>query len=305
MPPARRLPPLNALRAFEAAARLGGFARAAQELNVTHGAVSRQIKALEYWAGVPLFVRTNRNAAPTEAGAALLVEVGAALDRLANAAARLRLGPRPRASLRVSALPTFTMRWLIPRLPAFQEAHPDVEVRLVTANTPAEHFRADVDVVIHGPVTHRGWTGEPFLGEARLPIVSPQLLKRRPIKSAADLAAHTWLHAETMPNAWPRWLAAAGVPDLKPAREQAFEHFYLTIQAATGGLGVMMGPVYLVADELRDGRLVAPLKGPLLKSRGYYIYRPTERRERPGAAAFRRWLKTVGARAEAESQRLG
>jgi LysR family glycine cleavage system transcriptional activator len=303
MPTGRRLPPLNALRAFEAAARLGGFARAAQELNVTHGAISRQVKALEQWAGVPLFVRTNRNAVATEAGTALLVEVGAALDRLANAAERLRIGPRPRTSLRVSALPTFTMRWLIPRLPAFQEAHPDVEIRLVTANTPAEHFRPEVDVVIHGPVTRQGWAGERFLGEARVPMASPRLLKRQPLRSAADLASHTLLHAETMRSAWPRWLAAAGVPGLKPAREQAFEHFYLTIQAATGGLGVMMGPTNLVADELRDGQLVAPFAGPLLRSRGYYVYVPTDRRARSAAHVFGKWLKAIGAKAEASQGR--
>jgi len=303
MPTGRRLPPLNALRAFEAAARLGGFARAAEELNVTQGAISRQVKALEHWAGVPLFVRSNRNAVPTEAGTALLAEVGAALDRLASAAERLRLGPRPRASLRVSALPTFTMRWLIPRLPAFQEAHPDVEIRLITANTPAEQFRPEVDAVIHGPVTRRGWTGERFLGEARVPMASPKLLKRQPLRTAADLASHTLLHAETMTSAWPRWLAAAGVAGLRPAREQAFEHFYLTIQAATGGLGVMMGPITLVVDELREGRLAVPLAGPLLRSRGYYVYVPDDRPERPAARRFRTWLKTIGAKAEAEAHR--
>jgi len=300
MPAVRRLPPLNALRAFEAAARLGGFVRAAEELHVTHGAISRQVQALEHWAGVPLFVRTNRNAVPTEAGAALLVEVGGALDRLASAAERLRIGPRVRASLRVSALPTFTMRWLIPRLPAFQEAHPDVEIRLVTANTPAGHFQPDVDVVVHGPTTRPGWGGERFLGETRLPMASPRLLKRRPLRTPADLASHTLLHAETMTSAWPRWLAAAGVPGVKPAREQTFEHFYLTIQAATGGLGVMMGPINLVADELRDRRLVAPFVGPLLKSRGYYVYLPDNRRPRPAAQAFRTWLKAAGSKAEAD-----
>jgi LysR family glycine cleavage system transcriptional activator len=145
----RRLPPLNAIKAFEAAARHGSFTRAAVELCVTHGAVSRQIRALEEWLGVKLFVRTSRNAVVTEAGAALLNETGPALDRLAAAAERLRQR-RFQQSLRVAALPTFAMRWLIPRLPAFQRDHPEIEVRLITASTAAEQFQMEADIVLSG-----------------------------------------------------------------------------------------------------------------------------------------------------------
>src|ERR1700759_2771342 len=140
----RRLPPLNAIKAFEAAARLGSFARAAAELNVTHGAVSRQVRLLEDWLGTRLFLRTSRNAVPTQMGKDLLAEAGPALDRLAAVSQRLR-NPMPAARpLRVSALPTFAMRWLIPRLPEFQRHHPGLEMLIVTASTPAEQFRMDV-----------------------------------------------------------------------------------------------------------------------------------------------------------------
>ena len=254
-----RLPPLNAIKAFEAAGRLGSFTHAAEELNVTHGAVSRQVRVLEEWLGTRLFLRTSRNAVPTQVGTELLAEAGPALDRLAAVSQRLR-EPMPTARLlRVSALPTFAMRWLIPRLPEFQRDHLGLELRIVTASTPAEQFRMDVDAVISGPSRQSGWVGKPFLREARLPVLSPELMQKVPLQTAADLERHTLLHAATLREAWPRWLAAAGISELKPAREQVFEHFYFAIQAALEGLGVVMGPVALISEELRAGRLLAPI----------------------------------------------
>jgi LysR family glycine cleavage system transcriptional activator len=236
-----RLPPLNAIKAFEAAARLGSFTRAARELNVTHGAVSRQVRLLEEWFGTRLFVRTGRNAVPTQVGTDLLAEAGPALDRLAAVSQRQHRAS-PSGMLRVSALPTFAMRWLIPRLPEFQRDHPSLELRIVTASTLAEQFRMDVDAVISGPSRQPGWIGKRFLAEARLPVLSPDLMEQCPLRRPVDLEQHTLLHAETLREAWPRWLAAANVPGLKPAREQVFEHFYFAIQAALEGLGVIMGP---------------------------------------------------------------
>jgi LysR family glycine cleavage system transcriptional activator len=295
----RRLPPLNAIKAFEAAARLGGFARAAVELSVTHGAVSRQIRTLEDWFGVQLFLRTSRNAVPTEAGAALLNEVGPVLERLAAAAERVR-ARRFQQSLRVAALPTFAMRWLIPRLPAFQRNHPDIDVRLITASTAAEQFQMEADIVLSGPARRSGWIGERFMGEARLPLLSADLMRRRPLRRPTDLARHTLLHSETLRDAWPRWLAAAGLPDLAPERDQVFEHFYFAIQAALDGLGVIMGPIALVGKELRRGRLVMPWPEPALRSRGYFMHMPEARRDAPAVAALRLWLLRAGQRAEAE-----
>jgi LysR family transcriptional regulator, glycine cleavage system transcriptional activator len=151
------LPPLNAIKAFEAAARLGSFIRAAEELNVTHGAVSRQIRLLEDWLGTRLFVRTSRNAVPTRAGTDLFAEAGPTLDRLAAICLRLPNRSPTRGVLHVSALPTFAMRWLIPQLPEFQRNHSGLELRIVTASTPAEQFRIDVDAVISGPSRQPGW----------------------------------------------------------------------------------------------------------------------------------------------------
>jgi LysR family transcriptional regulator, glycine cleavage system transcriptional activator len=294
------LPPLNAIKAFEAAARLGSFTRAAEELKVTHGAVSRQVRLLEDWLGTRLFVRTSRNVAPTPPGTDLFAEAGPALDRLAAICLRLQNRAPTRGVLRVSALPTFAMRWLIPRLPEFQREHPGLELRIVTASTPAEQFRMDVDAVISGPSRQPGWVGKRFLGEARLPVLSPQLMRECPLRAPADLERHTLLHAATLPQAWPRWLAAANVPDLKPAHDQVFEHFYFAIQAALEGLGVVMGPLALISDELRAGRLLAPIREPATRTRGYFVYAPEANSEASAVAALRKWLASAGSSAERE-----
>ncbi|HTV90402.1 MAG TPA: LysR substrate-binding domain-containing protein [Stellaceae bacterium] len=295
-----RLPPLNAIKAFEAAARLGSFTRAAAELGVTHGAVSRQISVLEAWLGTALFRRTSRSAVPTPAGAGLLAEAGPALDRLAEATLQLRHATPAAGTIRVSALPTFAMRWLIPRLSDFQRDHPGLELRILTASTPAEQFRMAVEVVISGPVRQPGWVGRRFLGETRLPILSPELQRIHPLRQPDDLVRHTLLHSATLPEAWPCWLAAAGVPQLKPLREHVFEHFYFAIQAAIEGLGVLMGPLALIADELRQGRLVMPIPEPALRTRGYFAYARAAARDAPDVAALCDWLAAAGSRTEAD-----
>src|ERR1700730_52487 len=295
-----RLPPLNAIKAFEAAARLGSFTRAADELNVPHGAVTRQIRLLEDWLAIRLFLRTSRNAVPTQAGRELLAEAGPALDRLAAVSGRMQNRAQARGLLHVSALPTFAMRWLIPRLPDFQRNHPGLELRIVTASTPVEQFRMNVDAVISGPSRQPGWVGTRFLGEVRLPVLSPDLMKKCPLRVPTDLERHTLLHAATLREAWPRWMAAANVPDLEPARDQVFEHFYFAIQAALEGLGVVMGPLALISDELRAGRLLAPISEPALRTRGYFVYALEASSDSPAVAALRKWLVAAGGLAELE-----
>lgn len=192
------------------------------------------------------------------------------------------------------------MRWLIPRLPDFQRRHPGVELRIVTASTSIEQFGMDVDAVISGPSRQPGWVGDRFLGEARLPVLSPDLMKRCPLRTPLDLEQHTLLHSATLREAWPRWLAAANVPDLKAKREQVFEHFYFAIQAALEGLGVLIGPVALISDELRAGRLLAPIAEPATRTRGYFVYAPEASSAAPAIATFRQWLAGLGSLAEAE-----
>ena len=291
----RSLPPLNALRAFEAAARHLSFTRAAGELRVTHGAVSRAVSGLEAWLGCPLFKRFNRRIELTDEGSRYLGDVAAALDRIAAASDRAK-GTGTRRVLRVNSIATFTIRWLIPRLSSFPQRHPTIEVRRTTSSEPPQHVGSAADLVIRGgPDTIMGFDCGLFLGEARSPVLAPALRARLALDRPADLARHTLLHTDSLPELWHDWLRLAGVGDLVPAQELTLEHFYLTIQAALDGLGVAMGPAALVADEIEAGRLVAPFPGLSLPARGYCWYLPSDKASDPAALAFRDWLIETGA----------
>lgn len=290
----RRLPPLNALRAFEAAARHGSFSLAAVELGVTHGAVSQQIRALERWFGFALFERAARRVNLTEAGGSYLAELSGAFDRVAAATERMALRRR-RRDLRVNALPTFTLRWLLPRLGRFQRRHPGIELRLSTTPQPLDQVREPWDVAIRRGAT--GWgNAQPvaFLSEWAIPVASPALLRRRPIRLITDLARHAWLSPETRDDIWPEWLRAAGAPRLEPRRILRLEHFFYVLQAATDGLGVAIGPHALVAADLRARRLAAPLKAPRLPLVPYHVAARDPDAE--ASAAFLAWLVDEGAR---------
>ena len=294
----RSLPPLNAVRAFEAAARHGSFKNAAAELGVTHGAVSRHVRLLEDWLGPPaLFLRLNRRVALTSTGAALLAETGLALDRLSAAAQRHRIRDALAAPaiLRVNALATFSLRWLLPRLDQFRDRHPGIEVRLSTSNDPVDALRDPYDVIIRGgPDTFYGFVSRLFLTERRLPVCSPALLARLPLNQIADLRRHTLLHTSTLPRVWSDWFAVAGSLDMEPAASLTLDHFYLTIQAALDGLGVAMGPTVLVAHDLEAGRLVAPFAEISLPTRNYHVYLPDSRIDDPAVIAFSKWLEEAG-----------
>jgi LysR family transcriptional regulator, glycine cleavage system transcriptional activator len=297
MPEYRRaLPPLNAVRAFEAAARHGSFKEAAAELGVTPGAVSRHVALLEDWLGPPaLFRRLNRRVALTSTGAALLAETAPALDRLAGAAQRHRAqhGAAAPAVLRVNALATFSLRWLLPRLGQFRARHAGIEVRLSTSNDPVDSLREPYDVIIRGgPDAFYGFTSRLFLTERRLPVCSPALMADSPLQEVADLRRCTLLHTSTLPRVWPDWFAAAGAT-VEPASSLTFDHFYLTIQAALDGLGVAMGPTALIADDLAAGRLVAPF-AVSLPTRNYHAYLPDAQADDPSVGAFFAWLEETG-----------
>jgi LysR family glycine cleavage system transcriptional activator len=296
--PRRRLPPLNAVRAFEAAARLGSFKEAAAELSVTQGAVSQQIRLLEEWLGPPaLFRRSVRRVVLTPAGAALLAEFGPALDRVSGAVQqhRARQGDAPAAVLRVNALATFSMRWLLPRLTRFREEHPDIEVRLSTSNETIDALSESFDVVIRGgPDTFHGFSSRFLLSERRLPVCSPSLLAQQPLDDVTDLRRHTLLHLTSMPRLWGDWLTEAGQHGLRPAGALTLDHFYLTIQAALDGLGVAMGPTALIADDIAAGRLLAPFPDISLPARSYFAYLPEGHGIDPHTAVFCDWLEQQG-----------
>lgn len=212
---ADHLPPLNALRHFEAVARLGSFAAAATELHVTHWAVGKQIRLLEDWFGVPLFERRPRGVVPTDEGAALLGDVNGAFARLSSSVTRLRqesITRRITGLVRVNALASFALCWLIPRLSDFQARYPDIEVRLSTTSRRLRYVGDAFDVGVRsGPEHAAGLISASLMPDLRLPACSPALLQSQPIRGVADLRRHTLLHSSSTRTAWSDWMR-------KPAR---------------------------------------------------------------------------------------
>jgi LysR family glycine cleavage system transcriptional activator len=233
----------------------------------------------------------------TPAGAALLAEFAPALDRISAAVQqhRERRGDAAVAVLRVNALATFSLRWLLPRMSRFRAEHPDIEVRLATSNDPVDALPEPFDVVIRGgPDTFHGFSSRFLVSERRLPVCSPALSAQLPLHEIADLSRHTLLHVTSMPRLWRDWLTEAGQSALEPAASLTFDHFYLTIQAALDGLGVAMGPTALIADDLAAGRLVTPFPAISLPARSYFAYFPAGRSNDPHSAVFCDWLEQQG-----------
>lgn len=265
----RRIPPLNAVRAFEAAARHVSFTRAAEELHVTHGAVSRQVAALEDWLGIALFHRGASQLTLTEEGRAFSQELTSLLDRLAIVTMHMSQKTAPR-TLGVSAPPTFTMRWLIPRMSSYQRKHPEVEIRLTTSLAPVNFLENSYDIAIRG--AHEptaGCQSIPFMTETIVPVCHVDLVQSGGLRSPSDLCHHTLIRYATEPYSWPVWLQAAGAP-ASSANTLNFEQMFFALQAAMEGLGVVLVPLFLVADDIVAGRLCAPFGLRAAMQRTYY-----------------------------------
>ncbi|MEK7944641.1 transcriptional regulator GcvA [Pigmentiphaga sp. YJ18] len=290
----RKLPPLNAVRAFEVAARHVSFTKAAAELNVTHGAVSRQVALLEEWLGVALFHRAPSQLTLTEAGRGYLNEVSAVFERLATASMYVMQQAAP-IVLRVNAPPTFTMRWLIARMSVFQRKRPDVEVRLTTSLAPPNFQENTYDIAIrgqHGPLDD--CRSIPFMTEIIAPVCHVDLQESLALSHPRDLEAHTLISYATEPYAWSEWLEAAGVAGLKPANTLGFEQMYFALQAASEGLGLAMVPLFLAIDEILAGRLCVPF-GPLgVKRRTYYANSAATLKAQTLTSDFCDWLQQEG-----------
>ncbi|MDB5819503.1 MAG: LysR family transcriptional regulator, partial [Rhizobacter sp.] len=270
-----KLPPLNALRNFEAVARHGSFAAAASELHVTHWAVGKQIRLLEDWFGVPLFERQARGVSLTDEGAALLGDVTGAFERLANGAARLRHdGSAPRLSgvVRINVLASFALCWLLPRLSDFQARYPDIDVRVSTTSRKLRYVGDAFDIGVRsGAEEGTGLVSRALMADVRLPACSPALLRQRPIQSVADLRHHTLLHSTSTRAAWSHWLKQAGAPDLRVARHVEYDHVYLQLAAAVEGLGITLASLPLIERDLATGRLVCPIAAPAWSAPDYTL----------------------------------
>lgn len=287
----RHLPPLNAVKAFEAAGRNGSLSQAAAELGVTHGAISRQIKILEQWLGARLLVKSGRGISLTVQGREFLLDTIRILDELALASDRLA-GSQRREILRINASQTFALRWLIPRLPRFTAAHPQIEIRLGASIDPIEKLVEQYDLAIR-----RGKIGETsvgFLSENCTPVASPALLQRQPVHDVKDLASHTLLHAESLASLWPTWLAHAGHPDLTGKAQLRFDPLYQSLQAAIDGAGIAMAPDALVAEDIKAGRLVALFTHLSMTMDDFHVYISPRCHSARHAKLFQRWLVTEG-----------
>ena len=290
----RALPPLNSIKAFDAAARHLSFTLAGDELCVTHGAISRQIQSLEQWLGTPLFLRLSRGLQLTEDGTRFYNEVSVMLDAVASVADQIRRKQSARV-IRVQSLPTFTMRWLIPRLSDFQRKFPEIEIRLsVSADAMSPRINDFEVFLTGGPESHHGFRSGRFLDEQRIAVASAGVLDQSPINVPSDLANHVLVHTMSLPALWSNWFSCAGSPSVKCRGELTFEHLYLSIQAAVEGVGVAIGPTALVADDIASGRLRYVLPQYALPARSYFWYSPERTSGDSAVEAFCGWLVDVG-----------
>ncbi len=293
----RRLPPLNSLRAFEAAARHLSFARAAEELYVTPAAISQQIKLLEDYLGVQLFQRGKKLALTESAGTALHL-VSEAFDQLERAALKLR-ADSDGGTLVVSAPPAFASRWLIPRLEEFHTRHPDIELRLLATKRLVDFSVEDVDVAIRfGTGKYSGLVSERLMEEAIIPVAVPAIADA--VKAPADLLQCNLLEDEwhiengVFPD-WTTWLATLGVGGEHALRVRHFGDANLAIQAALSGLGAALTWHSLVVDDLNAGRLARILNQAIPTALAYHLVMPDNRTTLGKVKAFRAWLLEQGA----------
>ena len=287
-----RLPSLNGLRAFEAAARHLSFTLAASELNVTQTAISHQIRRLEEELGIRLFIRKNRALALTPQARDYLPGVRAAFNDLRLATDRL-LRKDDDKVLTVSTLASLAAKWLLPRLTAFQEAHPGLDVRITTSTALVDFKNGDVDAAIrygrgHWPGVRADW----LMADEVFPVCSPALLSgKRPLRVAEDLRDHVLLHTSANNDDWRQWLTAAGLPsDISKQPGITFDLALMTVQAAIDGIGVAMGRTSYVQDDIAKGRLVVPFNIALPADAGFYLVSPEGAAETPKLKAFRQWL---------------
>ncbi len=313
-----RLPPLNSLRAFEAAARHMSFKKAAEELNVTPAAVSHLVKTLEGFLGVRLFRRLTRALELTEAGRAALPKIREGFEALAAGVERIhahaRLGP-----LGISAPPLFATRWLVPRLQRFTALHPEVALCISQSEamvdrdgddgpsgvTAPEASDLGAEVAIRfGHGRYPGWRVDKLFPVTYAPVCSPRLLRgQRPLRTPADLRFHALIHDDTVRHArqwisWDAWLQAAGVTGIDTSRGPRFTNPALAVEAAEDGLGIALGVLELLGPDFASGKLVAPFDVTVEAGYAYHLVCPQATADRPQVVRFRQWLLEEARRRE-------
>jgi LysR family transcriptional regulator, glycine cleavage system transcriptional activator len=299
----RRLPPLNALKAFEAAARHESFTRAADELCVTQGAVSHQVKALEAELGLKLFNRQRQRLVITEAGRSYLATVRDALDRIADGTERL-LRRQNTGVVTVSTSPNFAAKWLVHRLSRFAEEHPAIDLRVSASLHHIDFAREDIDVAIrHGDGNESGLHVTRLCAEELFPVCSPALLNGRRRLDPADLKEAVLLHVNDRQD-WKKWLDAAGIKDLDLSRGPILNQASMAIDAAADGQGIALARTALAVWDLIVGRLVRPFGLALPVPYAYWIVCPMATAKLPKILAFSNWLLSEAERDARELKKL-
>ncbi len=291
-----RLPSLNGLRAFECAARHLSFTRAAEELNVTQTAISHQIRRLEDELGVRLFMRSKDGLTLTDEGNAYFPGVRSAFLELRHSTERLQ-EVNNQSVLTISTLVSVASKWLLPRLPSFREAHPEIDVRISALTRLVDFRKVGIDAAIrYGKGEWPGLRADWLMSDEIFPVCSPRLLTGdRPLKTPADLVHHPLLQVSGLTaNDWNDWLHAAGQPPLTAKGPRlTFDLAMMAVQTAIDGQGVCIGRSTYVDDDLRAGRLVAPFDLRLKSDSGFYFVTPHENANSKKVVAFRQWLSQV------------
>lgn len=294
------LPPLNALRTFEAASRLGSFTKAARELHVTPAAVSHQIRALEEHLGVTLFRRTTRSLALTDQAAVAAEALREAFDRIGQTVELLRSSEKG-GVLSISVTPAFATRWLVARLARFQKLHPRMHLRISASPSPVDFDQEDVDVAVRiGRGGFDGVIAAKLFHEWLAPVASPAFLRQHALRKPADIARVPVLHDDSMrragrPQGWKEWFRTAGAPVPESLRGTHFDDGNLALQAAAAGGGVALGRLVYAADDLVAKRLRIVMRPEIEMDIAYYLLVPETRASRPAVVAFRTWIEAEAA----------
>lgn len=287
----RRVPSIESLTAFEASARHLSFTRAAAALSLTQSAVCKQVAVLEDYLGVRLFHRIKKRISLTEAGQVYMRQVIDGLDRLERDTVSIMTYRGTGEVLELAVIPTFATRWLIPRLPDFEQCNPGITLNLTTCSEPFLFTDTVFDAAIHfGTAVWPGAASTWLFGEEMIPVMAPAMLRQQDCRAPAALAGFPLLHQSNRHDAWRRWFEAAGVAAVEAIGGPRFELFSMLAEAARAGLGVALLPRFLVQSELAAGDLVAPFDIALTDEQAYYLACPEQRQDRPALQRFTGWL---------------
>lgn len=297
----KRLPPLNALRVFDAAARHLSFTRAAEELFVTQAAVSHQIKSLEDFLGLKLFRRRNRSLLLTEEGQSYFLDIKEIFSQLTEATRKLQ-ARSAKGALTVSLPPSFAIQWLVPRLSSFNSAYPGIDVRIQAVDRQEDKLADDVDVAIfYGRGNWPGLRVEKLYAEYLLPVCSPLLLTgEKPLKTPEDLAKHTLLHDASRRD-WQAYTRQLGLNHINVQQGPIFSHSAMVLQAAIHGQGIALANNVMAQSEIEAGRLVCPFNDVLVSKNAFYLVCHDSQAELGKIAAFRQWILAKARRSKKNS----